>query len=825
VDNEIATISLSGRTVDLMRHVIRQGDASLGLTPMETKLLGYLAQRLGTAVSADELLREVWGYNPGVVSRAVHYTVRRLRPKIEDDPAAPRHLVTVYAYGYALEEASVTHTDVEPASPDLPPRLLDSNLSRPSAGLIDRPVLVNLVDQHIAAGARLVSLVGPAGMGKTTVAVMAGHALMERMPVWFVDLSETRTAPQVADAIASVSMEPHHCPIPDGEALWILDNLEQLEDTSIEALARWMDDAPSAHVLVTSRRLCRLVGERSVEVQPLEPVQAEELFRIRAKGVCPTFDASSSHVSELAQRLDGIPLAIEFAAARANLLGIEEMIERSGDRFRNLSRGTRGPHGRHESLQVAIDWSWKLLNPPLQSAMCQCTVFRGGFDLSAAEAIIDLGDFDGIDVFQAVQELRDSSLLRASADAQRRLDMLATLREYAVQKAQDVVDLHAARERHCVYFATRLQDRSPSASVHADFDNLIAAHKWACERNAHLAIGLLRAAWDAGLLHATAQDLYSSTVAIAQGMETLSQSERAVVEICRATQAYRRGDREDALALAAVAERRAQDARDVVLATGTHRFQASVLMDLGRPTEALEHLRVAIEALAEQHKPATEGEVRRIYAGLLLDLGRHAEAEDALDAADGIHSGDGLRSRLIRASLRLDQGRLAEALIGYQAVSQRARSRGRRMLAARTATDTARVLASIGRMEDAVDLLNNTRKAWRGSKKMLTLFACQQALIEALRGRMADAEDWAVEGRALLNETAYPGQHHILDLATVARAATRAVQISEHGGSSASLVEAMALLDTVPESTWLGLRVYGRLVRRHVHEAAREIGL
>jgi len=498
------------------------------------------------------------------------------------------------------------------------------------------------------------------------------------------------------------------------------------------------------------------------------------------------------------------------------------MIERSGDRFRVLSSGARGAQGRHESLQVALDSSWQLLDPPLRSALCQCTVFRGGFDLDAAEAILDL---DGFEVLRAVQELRDSSLLRASMGSRTRFDMLPTLREYAAHKAQGLVDLDALRARHGAYFSTRLAQRDPQSLGSANVDNLLAAHQWACGRDAALAIGLLRVAWNVGLLHTTAQDLYTPTLAVSRDVEEeLCPSERALLDICRAALAYRRGHREEALDLAGVAEGRAREAGDVVLTTGTHRFQAGVLMDLGRPAEALAHLRAAIEAFTEIHDPSTEGTLRRTHARLLLELGRHEEAEEALDAADGVHTGDGLSSRRIRASLRLDQGRLAEALIGTQAIARRAVSRGQTMVAAQNAVETARVLAAMQRLGEATALLYDTRASWRGHQKMRTLLTCQLALLEALRGQLAAAEDLALESRALLQEAAYPGQQHILDLASVARAAARSAQIDAPEDAHVSLQEAMERLEAMPE-TWLGLRVYGRLVREQLENAASAVGL
>ena len=210
-----------------------------------------------------------------------------------------------------------------------------------------------------------------------------------------------------------------------------------------------------------------------------------------------------------------------------------------------------------------------------------------------------------------------------------------------------------------------------------------------------------------------------------------------------------------------------------------------------------------------------ESEVRRRYAHLLLKLGRHEEAEEALDAADGIHPGNGLQGRMIRADLRLDQGRSAEALIGYKALANHPDARREPEMAYQLPISMARALATEGQLDAAVSLLKETRAQWRSPAPVYTLLTCQLALAEALRGGLEASDELIAEGRRLQAKAASPGQQYILALATAARQVAVAARTPN---PKAPLDDATATVAALPESKWLDLRVYARLVRQRIQD-------
>jgi class 3 adenylate cyclase len=201
-----------------------------------------------------------------------------------------------------------------------------------------------------------------------------------------------------------------------GRCLVILDNFEQVIEHGAATVGRWLDRAGDAAFVVTSRELLHLAGEVVVPVEPLPlDTGAIELFAARARERAPGFvvDAANRRaVTEVVRLLDGLPLAIELAAARAQVLSPAQLVERMRDRFRLLA-GASGPATRQATLKAAIDWSWKLLTPWEQAALAQASVFEGGFTLAAAETVLDLSSWvDAPSVMDVVQSLVDKSLLR-----------------------------------------------------------------------------------------------------------------------------------------------------------------------------------------------------------------------------------------------------------------------------------------------------------------------------------------------------------------------------------------------------------------------------
>jgi predicted ATPase len=252
-----------------------------------------------------------------------------------------------------------------------------------------------------------------------------------------------------------------------GRCLVILDNFEQIVPHAKASVGRWLDRAADAAFLVTSRERLHLAGE---EVLPLEPLSVDaegvELFALRARTQKADFaltPANRATVERIVALLDGLPLAIELAAARIRVLSPAQLVERLSDRFALLA-GARTAADRQATLRSAIDWSWNLLVAWEQAALAQCSVFEGGFTLDAAEAVLDLSPWtDAPSIVDAIQMLVDKSLLRTwvPVDQTRHVldepyfGMYLTIHEYAAEKlaTSGADERRAAQERHGRHFA------------------------------------------------------------------------------------------------------------------------------------------------------------------------------------------------------------------------------------------------------------------------------------------------------------------------------------------------------------------------------------
>ena len=301
---------------------------------------------------------------------------------------------------------------------------------------------------------RLLTLTGPGGVGKTRLTLGAAKAVTEDFPdgLWFVPLASVRDPGLILSAIARALevRETGHRSLLDGiayvlqgkVALLILDNFEHLL-TSASLVAELLARCPHLTCLVTSRALLRVTGEHAFPVPPLplpptaDAVSAERacsspavrLFVTRAQAVRPDFEitaANAAAVEAICRRLDGLPLALELAAARVRHLTPEELASRlvgeeRGAALRMLTGGPRDAPNRQQTLRFAIAWSYDLLTPAEQALFRRLAVFVGGFTLEAAEAVVNTGDDAEIDVVEGIAALVDQSLLQQEEASRRRI--------------------------------------------------------------------------------------------------------------------------------------------------------------------------------------------------------------------------------------------------------------------------------------------------------------------------------------------------------------------------------------------------------------------
>lgn len=437
-------LELAVGTVDLVRATLLRRDGSeLSLTTRECALLDRLARSPGTSVSRESLLVDVWAHHPDSLSRAVDHTMRRLRAKVEVDPAHPQHLLTVHGEGYRFVPLPTPATRGKAAGADF----------------IGRSEALRALQQAVddaAESAHCVQVLGPGGVGKTRL-------VQEWMAptVRFVDLSETRTRGQVVAAIArglGVGRRNVDAVLADTQPTLVLDNAEQVVVPLSEWLALWTAGRPGPAFVLTSRIALAVPGP-IVRLVGLPEAAAVQLYRSRA---ARTRASDAPAIATLVSRLDGLPLAIELAAARATVLGPSELLSRLDQRFAALGRRDHGPL-RHRALDDTIEWSWSLLDAPQQAALTQLAAFSGGFSPAAVEGIIGP---EGLDV---VAGLVDASL--ASFDAQGRGRLPESVRAFVLQRTPDATRM--ARHAHLHHFQAWSAAAPPA--VAAELDNLLAA--------------------------------------------------------------------------------------------------------------------------------------------------------------------------------------------------------------------------------------------------------------------------------------------------------------------------------------------------------------
>ncbi|MFG2983031.1 ATP-binding protein [Streptomyces sp. NPDC048258] len=450
---------------------------------------GRPADALAAYERTRRALADGLGTDPGPELRALHTEL--LQPQPQPQPQPPSQL--------QLQPQPPS----EPAAPPAP------EAAAPRGNL--RPRLTSFVGREPELAAlrtdlarhRLITLTGPGGSGKTRLAEHAAAADPE--PAWIVELARLDHPAAVPGAVLSalglrenslVAREKTGADDPATQLLehcahrgllLVLDNCEHVIGAAAELADRLLAHCPGVRILATSREPLGVPGENVRPVEPLPPDPAHRLFADRGASARPGFTPGQdpAAVAEICARLDGLPLAIELAAARLRLLTPRQIADRLDDRFRLLTSGSRTLLPRQQTLRAVVDWSWDLLDEPERAVLRRLSVFAGGCDLAAAEAVCADPSYDAADILGS---LVDKSLVLAEPDAAHgmRYRMLETIHEYAAERAAaHPAEVRAAARRHAAHYLAFAEEAEPlirSAPqipwirrVETELDNLRAA--------------------------------------------------------------------------------------------------------------------------------------------------------------------------------------------------------------------------------------------------------------------------------------------------------------------------------------------------------------
>jgi predicted ATPase/DNA-binding CsgD family transcriptional regulator len=517
---------------------------------------------------------------------------------------------------------------------------------------------------------RLVTLTGTGGCGKTQLALLVASSLTDSFPygVWLVDLAPVHAAqlvPQTVISTLGVREQPKEVPsqtlvgwIGGRSLMLVLDNCEHLIDACAQLAAALLDACPNLRLLTTSREPLRISGERvwrvpSLGIPELRSVllpdqvtqfPASQLFVQRARAVQSDFGItprSAALVGAICARLEGLPLAIELAAAWVRVLGVDQILERLDDAFDLLVGGSRSAPSRQQTMRATMDWSYGLLTEAERVVFQRLAVFVGGWSLDAAENVCSDGRVERHDVLACLTRLVDASLVQVEEREERaRYRLLEPIRQYAHMCLSASGELDATRRQHAASFLSYAQQWETDANfggpgrqagltaLEGELDNLRAALHWYLEQgDAEKGISLGRALWTFWVARGLYVEGRSWMAQLAALPDTAkAPAMRAVAQGIEATFAWRQGDY-------ALAQSLFREALPHLRRTSATRLLTSVPLDLGAIAIQQGDLSRAQVHLEEALAAARAAGLRADEAIALGNLGRLALMQEAYPTA------------------------------------------------------------------------------------------------------------------------------------------------------------------------------------------------
>jgi non-specific serine/threonine protein kinase len=491
------------------------------LGPRAIRVLGTLVAHAGGYVSKAKLLDTAW---PGVVVEEGNLAVQvaAIRRVLAQAPGAERWIETLPRRGYRFVGPVRELADERPAASDS--KL--TNLPEALTSFIGREREMVEV-KRLLAGKRLVTITGAGGIGKTRLAMQAAAEVVDAYGdgVWLAEFASIRDPSLVATTIAQTLGVPERAGTPATEllcahlksrqVLLILDNCEHLLDSCAHLVNTLLPGAKGTTILATSREPLRVAGEQTYALPPLSlpesgakaeairESEAVQLFVERVQRQLPEFELAgrSAAVAGICTHLDGIPLALELAAARTRSLSVEQINERLGDRFRLLTSGSRTALPRQQTLRATLDWSYDLLTEDERVVLRRLSVFPGSFNVDAASAVASDAGIDGFAVIDLLSRLVERSLVVAdTSSGDTRYRMLETTRAYGLEKLAEGREIHEVNQQHARYFRDRFAPAlddwllKPGAEWRerywSELDDVRAALDWALGPGGDSSIGI-----------------------------------------------------------------------------------------------------------------------------------------------------------------------------------------------------------------------------------------------------------------------------------------------------------------------------------------------
>jgi predicted ATPase/DNA-binding winged helix-turn-helix (wHTH) protein len=446
------------------RQLLLEGDNPVRIGSRALEILIVLTERAGEIVSKDMLIAQVWP-NTAADENSLRVSMAGLRKALGDGQPGRRYLANIPGRGYRFV-APVRLSNLE--GPSIQPGTAGSahNLPMSQSPVFGRAELVDML-RHQIARQRLVTIVGPGGIGKTIVALAVSRALLPAYPhgVRFVDLAPVGD-PRLISRALGIALERAADSdntiarlaefLENKQMLIVLDSCEHVVEAAAALAEQILSVALGVSILVTSREPLRAEGEQVYRLPPLEfpadsagliasealAFPAIQLFVDRTAAVLDGFalnDRDASAASDICRKLDGIPLAIELAAARTDVFGVRQLAVLLDDRLRILNLGKRTAAPRHRSLTAALDWSYDFLPEGERLVLCRLSLFAGIFGLASA---IPVAGCDDADVINAIANLVSKSLVLAETGGTTvQYRLLNTTRAYAFQKLSESGEL------------------------------------------------------------------------------------------------------------------------------------------------------------------------------------------------------------------------------------------------------------------------------------------------------------------------------------------------------------------------------------------------